>query len=472
MGSTVWKALVPLLVGIIIAVLPVPQGLAPKAWYFFACFTAVIVGLIMEPIPSAAIGFIGIAFVAALGLVAPKPSDSIKWALSGFSNATVWLIFGAFMLALGYEKTGLGKRIALVLVKALGRKTLGLGYAVTFADLILAPFTPSNTARSGGIIYPVIRNIPVLYGSLPGETARKIGAYILWTAFAATCVTSSMFVTALAPNLLALELVTKTSTIGFEWVEWLYGFLPVGITLILILPYLIYKIYPPEITSSDEVPAWAAGELAKLGAITFKEVLMAVLAILALVLWIGGGKFIDATTVTLVVISLMLITGVVSHDDILSHKKAWDILVWFATLVALADGLNKVGFVAWFAKGATVLLAGMSPVTTMVILVAIFFIIHYMFASLTAHTAANLPVILAAGAAVPGMPVKVFALLLCYSLGLMGIITPYATGPGPVYFGSGYISRKDFWLQGFILGMVFLIFLLGIGVPWLLFTQG
>ena len=227
MGSTVWKALIPLLVGIIIAVLPVPQGLAPKAWYFFACFTAVIVGLILEPIPSAAIGFIGIALVAALGLVAPKPSDSIKWALSGFSNSTVWLIFGAFMLALGYEKTGLGKRIALVLVKALGRKTLGLGYAVTFADLILAPFTPSNTARSGGIIYPVIRNIPVLYGSLPGETARKIGAYILWTAFAATCVTSSMFVTALAPNLLALELVTKTSTIGFEWVEWLYG-LPAG----------------------------------------------------------------------------------------------------------------------------------------------------------------------------------------------------------------------------------------------------
>ena len=168
----------------------------------------------------------------------------------------------------------------------------------------------------------------------------------------------------------------------------------------------------------------------------------------------------------------MLITGVLSHDDILSHKKAWDILIWFGTLVALADGLNKVGFVTWFAKGATVLLAGMSPVTTMVILVAIFFFIHYMFASLTAHTAATLPVILAAGAAVPGMPVKVFALLLCYSLGLMGIITPYATGPGPVYFGSGYISRKDFWLQGFILGLVFLIFLLGIGVPWLLFTQG
>jgi L-tartrate/succinate antiporter len=71
------------------------------------------------------------------------------------------------MFALGYEKTGLGRRIALLLVKAMGRKTLTLGYAVAIADTLLAPFTPSNTARSGGTIYPVIRNLPALYDSKP-----------------------------------------------------------------------------------------------------------------------------------------------------------------------------------------------------------------------------------------------------------------------------------------------------------------
>jgi L-tartrate/succinate antiporter len=470
MKSTAWRALVPLAIGIIIALIPVPQGLTPNAWYFFAIFVAVILGLIFEPIPAAAVGLIGISLAASLGLVSPKPAKSIAWALSGFSNTTVWLIFGAFMLTMGYEKTGLGRRIALSLVKALGRKTLGLGYAVTIADVILGPFTPSNTARSAGTIFPVIKNIPVIYGSLPGETARKIGAYILWTAFAATCVTSSLFLTGLAPNLLALALVKDTVHIGFSWTEWFMGFMPVGVPLLIILPYLIYKIYPPEIKSSEEVPVWASGELSKMGSFTLKELVMALLAILALFLWIAGGKFINATTVTLVVISLMLITGIVTHDDVLSNKKAWDILVWFATLVALADGLNKVGFVAWFAKGSIAYLAGTHPIIMMVILVAIFFIVHYMFASITAHTAAILPVMLAAGAAVPGVPVKVFALLLCYSLGLIGILTPYATGPGPVYFGSGYISRKDFWVQGFVLGIIFLIFLLGIGTPWLLAT--
>ena len=468
MKTIPWKAVLPLLLGIIIALLPAPQGLNLTAWYFFAIFSAVILGLILEPLPAAAVGFIGVFLVAVLGLAGPKPADNIRWALSGFSNTTVWLIFGAFMFAMGYDKTGLGRRIALILVKKLGRKTLGLGYAITFSDLILAPFTPSNTARSGGTIFPIIRNLPGLYGSSPGETSRKIGAYIMWTAFAATCVTSSMFITSLAPNLLALDLVSKTVKISISWTEWFVGFLPVGIILILILPYLVYKIYPPEIKSSEEIPSWASQELDKLGKFSRKELVMALLAVLALALWIFGGNFIDATTAAGFVISLMIITGTVTWDDILANKQAWNVLVWFATLVALADGLNKVGFVTWFAKSMAALLTGMSPIVVMVVLVVIFFIIHYMFASLTAHATAILPVMLAVGAAIPGLPIKTFALLLCYSLGIMGVITPYATGPGPVYYGSGYISRKDFWTLGLIFGTIFLVALIGIGVPYLL----
>jgi L-tartrate/succinate antiporter len=471
MKEKLLKALAPVLVGIIIAVIPAPAGLTANAWFFFAIFTAVVIALILEPIPAAAIGFIGVSLAAMLGLVAVKPGDSVRWALSGFVNTTVWLIFAAFMFALGYEKTGLGKRLALVLVKLLGKKTLGLGYAIAFTDLIIAPFTPSNTARSGGTIFPIIRNLPALYGSAPGETSRKIGSYIMWTALAVTCVTSSMFITALAPNLLALELVNKTSQIKIEWTEWMIGFLPVGIILILSVPYLVYKIYPPEIKSSPEVPTWASKELEKIGKITKKEITMAALAILALSLWIFGGSFIDATLVAMIVISLMLITSVVTWDDVLTNKAAWNVLVWFATLVAMADGLNKVGFVKWFAANASGLMTGFSPMIVMIMLVLVFFFVHYMFASLTAHTTALLPVILAAGAAIPGVNVKVFAMILCYSLGLMGILTPYATGPSPVYYGSGYIDRKDFWRLGFIFGLIYIAVLLLVGVPYIFMIQ-
>ncbi len=471
MKSALSKAVLPVILGALIALLPAPRGLEQNAWYFLAIFVSVIAGLIMEPLPAAATGFIGVFLIAVLGLAGPTPGDSVRWALSGFSNATVWLIFGAFMFAMGYEKAGLGKRIALIMVRSLGRHTLGLGYAVTFADLVLAPVTPSNTARSAGTIFPIIRNLPGLYDSFPGKSARRIGAYLMWTAFAATCVTSSMFLTALAPNSLALELVLKTTRVSISWSEWFLGFLPVGAALLLVLPYLIYKIYPPEIEVSQEVESWASGELDKMGKFSRNELSMALLATIALSLWIFGGSLMDATTVAGVAISLMLITGIVTWDDILGNKQAWNVLVWFATLVALADGLNKVGFVTWFAKSVAAHLAGMQPVTVMLILVAVFFVVHYMFASLTAHATAILPVILAAGSAVPGMPIKPFALLLCYSLGIMGILTPYATGPAPVYFGSGYVTRKEFWALGLFFGSLFLLTLVALGAPYLMVIE-
>jgi len=476
-----WRAGIPVLTGAALALIPAPQGLPPHAWRYFALFAAAILALITEPLPAAAVGLIGVTFAATFGLIFTPaqmadpafkfPAEALKWALAGFANGTVWLIFAAFVFAMGYDKTGLGRRIALVLVKRLGERTLGLGYAIALSDLALAPFTPSNAARSAGTIFPVIRSIPELYGSAPGDSARRIGAYVMWVAFAATCVTSSMFVTALAPNLFALELVRKTAGVEITWSGWFFGFLPIGGPLLLLLPWLVYKLYPPEIRTSAEVPQWAAQELAKLGGITAKETIMAALVIVALGLWIGGGSVIDATTVALVGISLMLIFAVVSWDDIVGNTVAWNVLVWFATLVVLADGLNKVGVVDWIGRGASALLAGHSAIFVMTMLVVLFFMLHYMFASLTAHATALLPVILATGASVSGMPVRVFATLLVFSLGLMGVLTPYATGPAPVYFASGYISRKDFWRLGLIFGLVFLGALLLVGVPYLSITN-
>ena len=457
----------PLGLGAGIALAPAPAGLAPSAWIYFAIFITVILALITEPLPAAGIGVIGVTVSAISGLVTKTPSEAIKWALAGFSNSTVWLIFGAFVFAMGYEKTGLGRRIALLLVRRLGGRTLGLGYAIALADVALAPFTPSNTARSAGTIYPVIRNIPELYGSRPGESARRMGAYLMWVAFATTCVTSSMFVTALAPNLLALDFAKRIAGVEISWVQWFLGFLPIGGPLVLALPWIVYRIYPPLVKTSAEVPAWAAGELAKMGRVTRRECTMAVLVLVALGLWIAGSRWIDATAVALVAISLMLVLRVVSWDDILANKPAWNVLAWFATLVVLADGLNRVGFVEWFGRKSGALLTGYSPTVVMVLLVVAFFVIHYMFASLTARTTAVLPVVLAAGMAVPDLPVKTFVLLLVFSLGIAGVITPYATGPAPLYYTCGFITRRDFWLLGAGFGALFLAALLVVGVPLL-----
>jgi len=476
-----WKAIAPVAVAIVIALIPAPAGLPQFAWYYFAIFVGVIVGLMFEPLPGGAIGLIGVTLVAVLSeyvffspdqLAKPGFSSaraSLSWALSGFSNTTVWLIFGAFMFALGYEKTGLGRRIALLLVKATGRKTLTLGYAVTIADLLLAPFTPSNTARSGGTIYPVIRNLPALYESKPNDPSmRRMGSYLMWVAIAATCVTSSMFLTALAPNLLAVELVRKTAQIEFTWVQWFMAFAPVGILLLALVPLLVYWIYPPEVKEGAEVPAWAAKELTKMGPLSQREITLGILVVIALLLWIFGGAIMEATTAALVVISLMLLLKVVTWDDITANKAAWNTLAWFATLVALADGLTRVGFVKWFAESVAGQLSGVSPTVAVIALLVINFFGHYLFASVTAHVTAMIPVLLAVASTIPGINMTTVALGLCLQLGIMGILTPYATGPSPVYYGSGYLPAADYWRLGAIFGVIFFAAFMAIGVPWML----
>jgi L-tartrate/succinate antiporter len=476
-----WKAIAPLAVAAALAFIPAPGGLPRHAWYFFAIFAGVIVGLMFEPLPGGAIGLIGVMLATVLAryvlfspeqLAAPgfaPARAALGWALSGFSNGTVWLIFGAFLFALGYEKTGLGRRIALLLVRSMGHRTLTLGYAVTLADLLLAPFTPSVTARSGGTIYPVIRNLPPLYGSLPNDPSmRRVGSYLMWVAIASTCVTSSLFLTALAPNLLATELVRKTVNIEIAWMDWLLAFAPVGILLLALLPLLVYWIYPPEVKQGAEVPAWAAKELETMGPLSRREITLGILVVIALLLWIFGGETLEATTVAIAMIALMLVLRVIAWSDITANQAAWNTLVWFATLIALADGLTRVGFVKWLAATVAGQLGGLSPAVAVVALLLINFFGHYLFASLTAHVTAMIPVLLGVASQIPGVNLKTVALALCLELGIMGILTPYAAGPSPVYYGSGYLPAADYWRLGTIFGLIFLAAFLVIGVPWML----
>jgi L-tartrate/succinate antiporter len=398
-------------------------------------------------------------------------ASSLEWALAGFSSGTVWLVFSAFMFALGYEKTGLGKRIALLLVRKMGRNTLLLGYAAVITDAVLAPVTPSNTARSAGTIFPIMRNLPPLYDSLPNDpSARRIGGYLMWTTFAACAVTSSLFMTACAPNLLAVELIRKILNVDISWQQWFLASAPFALPLLVALPALVYLLYPPQVKQGSQVPAWAAGELQKMGPMSRDEITLTALVGLAIFLWIFGGSFIDATTAALVVITLMLVTRVITWSDIARNSTAWTTLTLLATLVTLAGGLSKTGFIHWFGASVAVHMQGLSPTVTVASLVVVYFFSHYMFASLTAHTSALLPVMLAVGTGIPGVPAGKLALALALATGIMGVITPYATGPGLVYYESGYIPSTHFWRLGSIFGLIFLGALLLIGVPLLMAT--
>jgi len=288
----------------------------------------------------------------------------------------------------------------------------------------------------------------------------------MWVAIATTCVTSSLFLTAASFNLLAVGFVQKLTQIEFHWLDWFKTAAVAIIPILVLIPLLTYWLYPPEVKHSTEVSKWAAAQLEKMGRITRRELILAAIVLLSLVLWVGGGAYVSAATVAGIAVSILLITRVLSWSDIAGHKRAWTTFAWLGALIALCDGLNRVGFVKWFAAGIAPHMMGFSPIFAMVLLLAIFFVAHYLFASVDAYTTALLPVILVTGAAIPGLPVKEFALLLCMELGIMGIITPFADAASPIYANSGYLPARDYWRLGTIFGAIFLVMFLVLGVPW------
>jgi len=440
---------------------PMPTGIDPKAWHLFGIFVATILGLILQPLPMGAIVLIGMTSTALTGTL------SIGDALNGFSNATVWLIFVAFMFARAFAKTGLGRRVAYWFIRAFGHKTLGLAYALAASDLVLAPGIPSGAARTGGVLYPIVRSLSSAFGSEPGESAGKIGRFLHLTTYQAHGVNCAMFLTAMAANPLIVELAKKTANVDLTWGTWaLAGIVP-GLLSLLVMTYVIYKVDRPEITETPQAAQFAREELSKMGAITRDEKVVLGTFALALLLWMTGSVTnIDATVVALFGLCLMLLLGTLTWDDVLGERTGWDTLIWFGGLVGMATMLAKLGMFKWFAVFVTAQVTGMAWLPAFVVILLVYNYSGYLFASLTAHTVAMYVPMLTVAVAV-GTPPLFAALLLAFFSSLCVSLTHYAGGPAPVYFGSGYVSLKRWWSIGFMVSVINIVIWLGVGsVYW------
>lgn len=432
-----------------------------RGLHLFAIFVTTIVGIILKSLPMGAVAMIGIAVTALTGTL------SIADSMSGFSDVVIWLIVLAFFISRGFIKTGLGARIAYTFMALLGKRTLGLSYGLAATDLVLAPAIPSNTARGGGIVMPVMASLARAYGSKPDDgTARKMGSFLTLTAYQVNCITSAMFLTAMAANPLAQKLAGDLK-VNITWVGWAIAAVVPGLVALLVIPLLIYKLHRPEITETPEAVEMAKGHLRDLGPVKRQEWMMLGVFVMLLVLWIFAKQLgdLNATTSALAGLAVLLITGILNWEDIKAETGAWDTLVWFAALVMMASFLNKLGMVPWFSKTMGGMVAGKGWILAFLVLALVYFYSHYFFASNTAHVASMYAAFLGVSI-VAGAPPVLAALVLAFFSNLFAGMTHYGTGPAPVLFGTGYVELGTWWRTGLLVSVVNIVIWVGLGGLW------
>ncbi len=432
-----------------------------KGLHLFALFVTTIVGIIVKALPMGAVAMIGIAATALTGTL------SIADSMSGFSDVVIWLIVLAFFISRGFIKTGLGARIAYTFMALLGKRTLGLSYGLAATDLVLAPAIPSNTARGGGIVMPIMASLARAYGSHPGDaSSRKMGSFLTLTAYQVNCITSAMFLTAMAANPLAQKLAGDLK-VTITWGGWALAALVPGLVALLVVPFLIYKLHRPEITETPEAVEMAKAKLRDLGPIKRQEWMMLGVFVLLLVLWIFAKQLgeLNPTTSALAGLAVLLLSGVLNWDDIKAETGAWDTLVWFAALVMMASFLNKLGMVPWFSKTMGGMVAGHGWIAAFLVLALVYFYSHYFFASNTAHVASMYAAFLGVSIAA-GAPPVLAALVLAFFSNLFAGMTHYGTGPAPVLFGTGYVEVGTWWRTGLLISFVNIVIWVGIGGLW------
>ena len=421
---------------------PVPAGVSTTSWHLFTIFIATIVGSIVRPAPAGAVVFLGVTAVALTGTL------PLADALSGYADPLVWLVLCAFFMSRGILKTGLGRRIAFLFIRALGRSSLGLAYALVSTDALLASFLPSNSARAGGVVFPVARSLAEAYDSHPGSSANRLGAYLLFTIYQCDVIACATFITGQASNVLIAKFAHDTGAVDLTYARWFIGAsVPAAISL-LFVPWMLFRLFPPGVTHTPDAARLATEELTRIGPMNRMEITMSAVFALVAGLWMTTAlHHINFTVVALAGVSALFLTGVLTWEDITSERPAWDVFIWYGGFITLAGALGKTGITEKFAQAVAGMTAGWTWPAALAVLMFVYFYAHYGFASITAHATAMfipfLVVLMGAGA-----PTLLAALFLAYFSNLSASLTHFGTTTAPIYFGADYVSQKDWWRLG------------------------
>ena len=451
----------PFALAIGIWLIPVPAGLTAPAWHLFAIFLAAIAAVLVGAYPLLTSTMLAVAAVVLTGTIAPAK------AFGGFANASVLLVVIAFLVAQAVVKSGLGRRISLFMVSRFGRSSIGLAYSVVITDAVIAPAFPSNTAR-GGVLFPIVLSVSQGSGSLPADPeGRRLGAYLMFCSMASLAVSSALWMTATSANPIALQIVREYGLeIGFG--RWLLVSCVPALTAIIALPWLVARLFPPGVGDTPRAPVAARAALAELGPLSRNERITAIAFVLMVSGWIFADRLhLDVTSIAFGGLGLLLMTQVLTLDDIAAQGDTLATFLWLAVLFALSGQLNELGFMGYVGQRLASHLTGLPWTATYVLLVLIYVAIHYLFVSQSSQVLALLGVFLDVGVR-GGVPLPLMAFALMFASSYFSVLTPQGGSQNVIFVGSGYLKQPELYRLGLLTTLFFVAVFLIVGSGWIL----
>ena len=451
----------PFALAIGIWLVPVPAGLTAPAWHLFGIFLAAIAAVLVGAFPLLTSTMLAVAAVVLTGTIAPAK------AFGGFANASVLLVVIAFLVAQAVVKSGLGRRISLFMVSRFGRSSIGLAYSIVLTDAVIAPAFPSNTAR-GGVLFPIVLSVAQGSGSRPDDPeGRRLGGYLMFCAMASLAVSSALWMTATSANPIALQIVRESGlAVGFG--QWLLVACVPALTAIVALPWLVARLFPPGVGETPQAPVAARAALAELGPLTRSERITAVTFVLMVSGWIFADRLhLDVTSIAFAGLGVLLMTQVLTLDDIANQGDTLATFLWLAVLFALSGQLNELGFMGYVGQRLASHLTGLPWPATYVLLVLLYVAIHYLFVSQSSQVLALLGVFLDVGMR-GGVPLPLMAFALMFASSYFSVLTPQGGSQNVIFVGSGYMKQPELYRLGLVTTLFFLAVFLVIGSGWIL----
>ncbi len=440
---------------------PVPEALSIEAWHLFTIFLITIASIMLGLMPIFTAAIIALAFGVLSGNLNPAA------AYNGFDESFILLIVAAFLVARAVVKSGLGKRIALLIIRKFGHSTLGLGYSMMATDLLIAPAFPSNTARSG-VLFPIVHALSADSGSKVADgTRKKAGAYLMMNSMAGIAISSSLWLTAMAANPLGAAMAEQMG-VHITFGSWFAAaIVPVLLTFALI-PWALYRIFPPELQDTPQAPMTAQKELEKMGRLHKNEWITGITFISMVLLWAFSDMLdLDKTAIAFGGLGVLMLANIFTMEDMKSQGETLATFIWFAILYAISSELNRLGFMSFVGENIASQLHGLAWQSVYVILITLYVLIHYLFVSQTAHMLALFGIFLHVGIDA-GVPPELLALMLLFATNFNSVITPQGSSANVLFAGSGYLEASEIYRYGGVVTLLNTLVFLTAGTGWIL----